>query len=105
MTNLWMKLQLWDNKPSIVIDGEADQEKAANEINQPTDKDQKKAEIFSKTAADEEEESSHCPANVAIQMYSHLVQKVTYDASREGKLHVLSRTWRRRQCHIVKLTC
>lgn len=99
-----MKLQLWDNKPSIVIDGEADQEKAANEITRPIKT--KKAEIFLKTAADEEdEESSRSPANFAIQMHSHLVQKVTYDAAREGKRHVLSRTWRCRQCHIVKLTC
>lgn len=35
MTNLWMKLQLWDkaNKQSAVSDREADQEKKENEIN------------------------------------------------------------------------
>lgn len=50
MTNLGMKLQLWDNKPNIVIDGEADQEKAANEINQPADKDIKGRDIFNNSS-------------------------------------------------------
>lgn len=37
MTNLWMKLQLQDNKTNAVSDREADQEKTADEINKLTE--------------------------------------------------------------------
>lgn len=37
MTNLWMKLQLQDNKPNAVSDREADQETTADEINKLTE--------------------------------------------------------------------
>lgn len=48
MTNLWMKLQLQDNKPNAVSDREADQEKTADEINKLTEGGIKSRDILRK---------------------------------------------------------
>lgn len=48
MTNLWMKLQLQDNKPNTVSDREADQEKTADEINKLTEGGIKSRDILRK---------------------------------------------------------